>query len=78
MYLHIILVPANTRIIRTCGHDKRNYVNSCYRRHGFGGRQIVCACDDKDNCNSSTALSSVIVLVAAMAGAMLYITPKLQ
>jgi len=67
-------LPANTRIIRSCGYDKRNYVNSCYKRHGFGGRQIVCACDDKDNCNSSTTLQSAMVLVTLLAGVMLHIS----
>lgn len=72
------LVPANTRIIRSCGYDKRNYVNSCYKRHGFGGRQVVCSCDDKDNCNSSNTLQSAMALATALAAAMLFVTPKLQ
>ncbi|XP_055309626.1 uncharacterized protein LOC129573267 isoform X1 [Sitodiplosis mosellana] len=57
-------VPANVRVIRSCGYDARTYSNTCYKRHGFGGRQIVCACDQRDNCNHSNSLKSPIMLIA--------------
>ncbi|XP_031634866.1 uncharacterized protein LOC116348132 isoform X1 [Contarinia nasturtii] len=59
-------VPANTRVIRSCGFDTRTYENTCYKRHGFGGRQIVCACNQRDNCNHSNSLKSPIMLIALL------------
>lgn len=63
-FFFIILVPANTRVVRSCGYDARNYANSCYKRHGFGGRQTVCACENSDNCNHSNSLKSPMALIA--------------
>lgn len=40
------------RVIRSCGWDNSSYVNRCYQRSGFGGRQDVCSCTD-DYCNSA-------------------------
>jgi len=67
-------VPANTRVIRSCGFDTRNYANTCYKRHGFGGRQVVCACDNKDNCNHSNSLKSPIMLIALFSGIIGYLS----
>jgi len=50
-------LPANTRIIRSCGWDDTSYKNKCYQRSGYGGRQEVCSCEG-DNCNSSTNLKA--------------------
>ncbi|NP_001135841.1 uncharacterized protein LOC100216354 precursor [Nasonia vitripennis] len=46
-------LPANTRVIRSCGWDESNYKGKCYQRGGFGGRQEVCSCTS-DFCNGAT------------------------
>ncbi|RZC41883.1 hypothetical protein BDFB_001681 [Asbolus verrucosus] len=56
-----------SRIIRTCGWDNSNYMNKCYQRSGFGGRQEVCACEG-DGCNSGTSFyASVSLLIGLLA-----------
>lgn len=51
----IFSVLPNTRFIRNCGYIEQNN-NSRYERLGFGIQQIVCACNDKDNCNGSVSV----------------------
>ncbi|KAI4493500.1 PREDICTED: uncharacterized protein LOC106790247 [Polistes canadensis] len=46
-------LPANTRVIRSCGWIESSYKGKCYQRSGFGGRQEVCSCL-QDYCNGST------------------------
>ncbi|XP_015591732.1 uncharacterized protein LOC107266095 [Cephus cinctus] len=46
-------LPANTRVIRSCGWDETAYKGRCYQRGGFGGRQEVCSCTT-DYCNAAT------------------------
>ncbi|XP_011496544.1 PREDICTED: uncharacterized protein LOC105361135 [Ceratosolen solmsi marchali] len=46
-------LPANTRVIRSCGWDESNYKGKCYQRGGFGGRQEVCSCTS-DFCNGAS------------------------
>lgn len=60
-----ISVPADTRIIRSCGWDESNYKGKCYQRGGFGGRQEVCSCT-RDFCNgvSSQFLPKVFYLIS--------------
>jgi hypothetical protein len=61
-------VPADTRIIRSCGFVDNNgtYSNRCYQRSGFGGRQEVCACTE-DHCNGATTMKATFgVLLAAV------------
>lgn len=67
-------MPANTRVIRGCGYDARNYQNACYKRHGFGGRQVVCACENGDHCNHSSTMKSSIMLIALVSGAIAYLS----
>lgn len=64
MFFFSLAVPANTRIIRSCGYDSRSYSGQCYKRHGFGGRQVVCACENSDHCNHSNTLQSPMMLIA--------------
>ncbi|XP_055387256.1 uncharacterized protein LOC129615877 [Condylostylus longicornis] len=45
-------LPPDSRTIRSCGFVNTTRVNTCYNRAGFGGRQVVCACDT-DECNSA-------------------------
>ncbi|GJQ72067.1 hypothetical protein Trydic_g3165 [Trypoxylus dichotomus] len=55
----------NIRTIRMCGKLQEE-PNKCYQRSGFGGRQIVCACD-QENCNaSSTIYMSTALLIGAL------------
>lgn len=68
------VVPANTRIIRGCGYEARNYQNQCYKRHGFGGRQTVCACETGDHCNHSSTMKSSFMLIALISGAIAYLS----
>lgn len=59
-------MPADTRIVRSCGYDKRSDEsdqNQCYKRHGFGGRQIVCSCNNGDYCNNSNILKNTSVFL---------------
>ncbi|KAF2879734.1 hypothetical protein ILUMI_26438 [Ignelater luminosus] len=49
-------LPPDSRIIRSCGWFNKSLTNYCYQRSGFGGRQEVCACNDKDLCNASNTL----------------------
>ncbi|XP_059476759.1 uncharacterized protein LOC132197468 [Neocloeon triangulifer] len=64
------------RVIRSCGYEASNYVDKCYQRAGFGGRQEVCSCTTGDMCNSAPGISSmsvmVTVAVAALARLFLY------
>ncbi|XP_058790422.1 uncharacterized protein LOC131663792 isoform X2 [Phymastichus coffea] len=57
-------LPADTRIIRSCGWDESNYKGKCYQRGGFGGRQEVCSCTS-DFCNGvpSRFLSQILYLI---------------
>ncbi|XP_074035046.1 uncharacterized protein [Leptinotarsa decemlineata] len=55
----------DTRVIRTCGYDDSSYVNRCYQRSGFGGRQEVCTCQ-ADDCNGSTTIMASISLVITL------------
>ncbi|XP_065351332.1 uncharacterized protein LOC135946838 [Cloeon dipterum] len=68
-------LPADHRVIRSCGYDTSNYVDKCYQRAGFGGRQEVCSCT-VDFCNSAPGISSMSVMltvaVAALARFFLY------
>jgi len=60
-------LPPDTRTIRSCGFEEGNYKNKCYQRSGFGGRQEVCACDDKDFCNGAATIKATFgVLLAAI------------
>lgn len=59
-----ISVPANTRIIRSCGHVEGNYTNKCYQRSGFGGRQEVCACQT-DQCNAASSMKATFGILLA-------------
>lgn len=59
-------MPPDTRIIRSCGWDESSYKGACYQRSGFGGRQIVCACND-DGCNSAPLTMSTAALPLAAA-----------
>lgn len=52
MLIFILLVPANTRVIRSCGWIESTYKGRCYQRSGFGGRQEVCSCLH-DYCNGA-------------------------
>lgn len=62
----IILVPPDTRTIRSCGFEEGQYRNKCYQRSGFGGRQEVCACDTA-YCNEGAATKATFgVLLAAL------------
>lgn len=49
------------RVIRSCGWDQSNYVDKCYQRSGFGGRQEVCSCRE-EFCNDSVAVSASLTL----------------
>lgn len=74
-YIIIVLtVPPDSRIIRACGWDDSTYKDKCYQRSGFGGRQEVCACSDKDNCNGSQSLlsASLIILLTTLLSIFLY------
>lgn len=64
--MFLFTVPANTRVIRSCGFDARSYAKTCYKRHGFGGRQVVCACENSDNCNHSNSLKSPMMLIGLL------------
>jgi hypothetical protein len=46
---------AINRITRKCGYITSKYDGECYYRGGFGGRQRVCSCNDKEGCNSAPA-----------------------
>jgi len=60
-------LPPDTRTIRSCGFHEGNYSNKCYQRSGFGGRQEVCACDDKEGCNGAATIKATFgVLLAAI------------
>jgi len=50
------------RIIRSCAHDDSDTKVKCYKRAGFGGRQLVCGCEG-DNCNGSMSLKSTMTLL---------------
>jgi hypothetical protein len=66
-HFKMISVPPDTRTIRSCGFVEGNYSNKCYQRSGFGGRQEVCACDDKDLCNGAATIKATFgVLLAAI------------
>jgi len=67
-------MPQDTRTIRGCGYNTRSYQSTCYNRHGFGGRQIVCACNNEDNCNSSNSLKSTTILLTFFAGFIMYLS----
>nr|AGM32963.1 hypothetical protein [Coptotermes formosanus] len=53
--------PPEVRVIRGCGWDESQYVDKCYQRSGFGGRQEVCSCR-KEYCNNSVAVSASLTL----------------
>lgn len=72
--MNIFSVPANTRVIRSCGYNTQQYQHTCYKRHGFGGRQIVCACENNDHCNHSNSLNSPIMLIALFSGLIAYLS----
>lgn len=57
-------LPPDTRVIRTCGFLNQTSYNYCYSRAGFGGRQVVCSCD-QDRCNGSGALNTSFLTLAA-------------
>ncbi|KAG4072832.1 hypothetical protein HA402_001621 [Bradysia odoriphaga] len=60
----------DVRIIRTCAHDNSDTKVKCYKRAGFGGRQVVCGCEG-DNCNGSMSLKAItfgpIAIIAILA-----------
>ncbi|CAO1359773.1 unnamed protein product [Diamesa tonsa] len=56
-------LPPDTRIIRSCGSVVGNYVNKCYQRSGFGGRQEVCACQTSDLCNGAATIKATFGLL---------------
>lgn len=68
VYLLLLAVPPDSRIIRSCGFLNQTSTNYCYQRAGFGGRQVVCSCD-KDNCNGAGALNSSMGVMFAAAAA---------
>ncbi|KAI4456821.1 atilla isoform b-related-related [Holotrichia oblita] len=49
-----------------CGKQQEDQ-NKCYQRSGFGGRQVVCACD-QEGCNAS---STIYISTALLIGALL-------
>jgi hypothetical protein len=53
--------PPEVRVIRSCGWDESSYVDKCYQRSGFGGRQEVCSCKT-EFCNDSVAVSASLTL----------------
>lgn len=63
-------LPADTRLIRSCGWDESSYKGKCYQRSGFGGRQEVCACFE-DNCNGASSVQATLGLLLAAAIAFL-------
>ncbi|KAK7868941.1 hypothetical protein R5R35_002577 [Gryllus longicercus] len=54
------------RVIRSCGWENSTYLNRCYQRSGFGGRQEVCSCTT-DNCNGAPHLP-VLPALSLVAG----------
>lgn len=65
-------VQPDLRIIRTCAHDDSETKVKCYKRAGFGGRQVVCGCES-DNCNGSMSLKSMTLLPIAFVAAVAYL-----
>ncbi|XP_073992839.1 UPAR/Ly6 domain-containing protein crok-like [Rhodnius prolixus] len=55
----------DSRVIRSCGWDTSSYVNSCYQRSGFGGRQEVCTCST-EYCNTASASKTILILLASL------------
>lgn len=61
-----LVVPPDTRTIRSCAFEEGKYKNTCYQRSGFGGRQEVCACST-DLCNGAATFKATFgVLLAAI------------
>ncbi|XP_018561877.1 uncharacterized protein LOC108903993 [Anoplophora glabripennis] len=55
----------DSRVIRACGYEDKQYANRCYQRSGFGGRQEVCACQE-DGCNATSTTIASISLVLGL------------
>lgn len=58
-------LPADKRVIRSCGWDDSTHKNRCYQRSGFGGRQEVCACET-DACNTANGLWSPLTAAVTL------------
>ncbi|XP_024083767.1 uncharacterized protein LOC106665008 [Cimex lectularius] len=58
-------LPPDSRVIRSCGWDDSSYLNACYQRSGFGGRQEVCSCTT-NLCNSATAAGVAMLFVTSL------------
>lgn len=66
------IVQPDLRIIRSCAHDDSDTKEKCYKRAGFGGRQVVCGCTE-DNCNGSMSLKAMTFVPIAFIAVVAYL-----